>query len=469
VKRVLGRLLLAVLAVSSIAGAAVAWRSESRVPSTSTSGAAASLRTPVLSVHRVPSVIAAPVAGRRLRADLDALAQLLPPSSCLVVTGPEISYSHRGDQPVVPASTQKLLTAAAALEALDPESRFRTTVVAAAEPAADGVVGDLALVGGGDPLLATADYMSRFRRQPQLFTDLDGLAAAIAEAGVRRVAGGIVGDESRYDRQRYLPSWPSRYIEQDSIGPASALTVNDGFARYPHRGDRSAPLEPAADPPTEAAAVLTRLLEARGIDVAVPPRSGTAPDDGVELAAIESPPLPDVVGQLLRESDNETGELLLKELGRTVGSPSYAGGAEVVSEAVGDRSATVEDGSGLSVGNRVTCDLLVDVLQRSETGELITDRLPVAGESGTLAERFVGTPLDGTLRAKTGSLTSVSALAGLIEDDDPPLTFALVVNVDPGARVPETVGPLQQRIGEVLAAWPRGPDLAVLGPVVEDG
>jgi D-alanyl-D-alanine carboxypeptidase/D-alanyl-D-alanine-endopeptidase (penicillin-binding protein 4) len=469
VKRVLGRLLLAVLAVSSIAGAAVAWRAEARVPSTSTASAAASLTTPVLSVRRVPSVIAAPIAGRRLRADLDALSQFLPPSSCLVVTGPEVSFSHRGDQPVVPASTQKLLTAAAALEALDPESRFRTTVVAAAEPAADGVVGDLALVGGGDPLLATADYMSRFRRQPQLFTDLDGLAAAIAEAGVRRVDGAIVGDESRYDRQRYLPSWPSRYIEQDSIGPASALSVNDGFARYPHEGDRSAPLEPAADPPTEAAAVLTRLLEARGIDVAAPPRSGTAPEDGVELAEVESAPLPDVVGQLLRESDNETGELLLKELGRTVGEPSYGGGAEVVGEALGDPGATVADGSGLSVGNRVTCDLLVDVLQRPETGELITDRLPVAGESGTLAERFVGTPLDGTLRAKTGSLTSVSALAGLIEDDDPPLTFALVVNVDPGTRVPESVGALQQRIGEVLAAWPRGPDLAALGPIVEDG
>jgi D-alanyl-D-alanine carboxypeptidase/D-alanyl-D-alanine-endopeptidase (penicillin-binding protein 4) len=459
-----------VLAVGAVAGAAVAWRVEAAVPGAQRAVSPPRLTTPVLSVRRAPSVLAAPIAARRLRTDLGALVRLLPASSCLVVDGPELRFAHRADEPVVPASTQKLLTAVTALEALDPEGRFRTAAVASARPGPDGLLtGDLVLVGGGDPLLATADYMSRFRRQPQLFTDLDGLAAAIAEAGVRRIDGAVVGDERRYDRQRYLPSWPARYVEQDSIGPASALSVNDGFARYPRDGDRGAPLEPAGDPAAEAATVLTRLLESRGVAVAGAPRGGAAPATAVEVAHIESAPLRDIVGQLIRESDNETGELLLKELGRTAGRPSYAGGAAVVRDVVGDARATVVDGSGLSLDDRVTCDLLVDLLRRPAAGEVIDAHLPVAGESGTLTERFDGSPLDGVLRAKTGSLRSVAALAGFVEDDDPALAFALVVNVAPGDRVPEEVARLQQQVGEVLAAWPRVPDLAALGPMTEGG
>jgi D-alanyl-D-alanine carboxypeptidase/D-alanyl-D-alanine-endopeptidase (penicillin-binding protein 4) len=459
-----------VLAVGAVAGAVVAWRVEAAVPGVQRAVSPPPLTTPVLSVRRAPSVLAAPIAARRLRTDLGALVRLLPASSCLVVDGPELRFAHRADEPVVPASTQKLLTAVAALEALDPESRFRTVAVAGARPGPDGrVAGDLVVVGGGDPLLATADYMSRFRRQPQLFTDLDGLAAAIAEAGVRRIDGAVVGDERRYDRQRYLPSWPSRYIEQDSIGPASALSVNDGFARYPTAGDRGAPLEPAGDPAADAASVLTRLLESRGITVAGAARSGAAPATAVEVAHIESAPLRDIVGQMIRESDNETGELLLKELGRTAGRPGYAGGAAVVRDVVGDRRATVVDGSGLSLDDRVTCELLVELLRRRSTGEVIDAHLPVAGESGTLTEQFDGTRLDGVLRAKTGSLRSVAALAGFVEDDDPALAFALVVNVAPDGTVPEEVARLQQRVGEVLAAWPRVPDLAALGPITGGG
>ncbi len=469
-KRLLGWLLPAVLAVGVVAGLVVAWRAEAAVPSSRTAVPAEPLVTPVLSVRRAPSVVAAPIAGRRLVSELAALAGRLPPSSCLVVDGPDVRFSHRGDQGVVPASTQKLLTAVAALEVLDPETRFRTVVRAGAEPGADGAVaGDLVLVGGGDPLLATAGYMSRFRRQPQLFTDLDSLAAAIVEAGVRRIDGAVVGDEGRYDRQRYLPSWPRRYIDQDSIGPASALIVNDGFARYPTASDRSVELEPAADPAAETAAELTRLLEARGVAVQGTPRSGAAPPSGVELASIESAPLVDIVGQLLRESDNETGELLLKELGRAAGSPTTTGGAAVVSDVVDHPGATVVDGSGLSLDDRVTCDLLVGLLRRPSTAEVVGAHLPVAGETGTLAERFDGTPLERVLRAKTGSLTSVASLAGFVEDDDPPLAFALVVNVAAGDRVPDEVDGLEQQIGEAMAAWPRVPDLAALGPLAEDG
>jgi D-alanyl-D-alanine carboxypeptidase/D-alanyl-D-alanine-endopeptidase (penicillin-binding protein 4) len=471
VRRVLRWLVVAALAAGVLAGSAVAWQQESDAADARPPGEpVVSLGTPVLSARRLPSVLAAPIAGRRLVADLTALTPFLPADSCLVVEGPDVSFAHRGDAALVPASTQKLLTATAVLETLEEDTRLRTTVVASVDPA-DGVVrGDLTLVGGGDPLLATADYVSRFERQPQTFTDLDTLAADVQRAGVVRVEGSIVGDESRYDRARYVAGWPARYIDQNVTGPLSALAVNDGFARYPTEQDPSEPLEPASDPAVEAAAVFTRLLEARGIEVAGGPGSGTAPTVGVEVAAVESPPLNDVVGQLLRESDNSTAELLLKEVGRTAGEPTTGGGASVVRELHEDLGpSTVADGSGLSLDDRVSCQLLVDVLRRPGTGERIDDLLAVAGRSGTLLERFVGTPLEGVLRAKTGSLTSVASLAGVVEDGDPPLHFALVVNVPPPGRVPDGVAELQRQVGEALARWPSVPDADALGPLAVEG
>ncbi|MEO7573967.1 MAG: D-alanyl-D-alanine carboxypeptidase, partial [Acidimicrobiales bacterium] len=297
------------LAIGALAGGVTAWQVEAAVPRASTAELPTPHPiTPVLSVRRLPTVVAAPIAERRLTGDLATLAATLPADSCLAVAGPDLRFGHRSDAPIVPASTTKLLTATAALVALGPDVRFRTAAVSVAAPLDGTLIGDLTLVGGGDPILASPDYAARFLRQPQVFTDLDALAAAVQAAGVRQVAGAVVGDESRYDPARYVAGWPERYISQNQTGPLSGLAVNDGFERYPQLGGGD-PLTPAADPAVNAAGVLTRLLEARGVDVVGDPRGGVAPAGAVEVAAIESAPLRDVVGQLLQESDNNTAEL----------------------------------------------------------------------------------------------------------------------------------------------------------------
>lgn len=428
------------------------------------------LATPVVSARRVPTLVAAPVADRRLRADLAAWAMDAPAPSCALVADPdgEVVLAHRPDEPVVPASTLKLLTAAAALAELGPDHRYRTRALAPA-PVAGAVVGDLFLVGGGDPILASADYASRFRRQPQVFTDLEDLAVAVAGAGITRIDGAVVGDESRYDQERYRPDWPSRYVTGGDVGPMSALSVNDGWAEYP-TSEAGRPLVPAPDPAAAAAGVFTFLLEANGVDVAGPPRSGVAGPDLTEVAVLESPPLSDVVTQLLEESDNNTAELLLKEVGRAAGAPTTVGGLARAADALAVEGieldgAVLADGSGLSLGNRLTCELLVEVLQHPSTGPALRAALPVAGRSGTLTEAFVETPLEGTLAAKTGSLNSVAALAGVVDDEDEPLTFAYIANAPPGQVVDgRAVVAAQLRLGEILAAWPRVPDVRALGP-----
>lgn len=309
-----------ILAVGALAGGGTALALEAAVPEGPSASDERRIVTPVLSVRRLPVVVAAPIAARRLRQDLAKEVARLPADSCLAVAGPDVAFAHRADAPVVPASTAKLLTATGALLALGPDRRLSTAVVAGAPPVEGVVTGDLILQGGGDPLLATADYVARFRRQPQAFTDLDALAAAVVDAGVRRVSGAVVGDDGHYDRARYVAGWPARYIDQNVVGPLSGLSVNDGFASFPTPADPDRPLEPADDPAASAAATFAGLLEGRGVAVGGPARSGSAPADAMSVAAIRSAPLGDVVAQLLGESDNNTAELLLKEVGRDRGN-----------------------------------------------------------------------------------------------------------------------------------------------------
>jgi D-alanyl-D-alanine carboxypeptidase/D-alanyl-D-alanine-endopeptidase (penicillin-binding protein 4) len=434
-------------------------------------GSPATPVTPVLSARRVPEVLAAPVGDRRLAADLDAWLAGSPADTCLVVSakGHEV-YDHNPDQPVTGASTQKLLTSTGLLMALGPDATFQTRAMAAQAPQGGVVAGDLFLVGGGDASLGTADWPPNSPgTRPRVVHDIDALAASIAAAGVTQVQGSVVGDGSRYDDQRYEPSIAPRLIEQDQVGPIGGLMVNDGFAQFsPARSFEST--VPAGDPAADAARVLTERLAAHGVAVAGPPRAGRAPAGAVSVASMASPPLRQVIADMLTYSDNETAESGIKEIGHAAsGQGSWAAGAAGLTQLLSDggvpmAGVTVVDGTGLSIQDHLTCRALVGVLARPETGPVLRAGLPVAGQSGTLATRFLGTPVAGRLRAKTGTLRNVTALAGEV---DPlaggTVTFAYVANVpDPGEVTATGVG--EDELGEILLGYPRGVDVAALGP-----
>lgn len=428
--------------------------------------------TPVLSARRVPAVLAAPIADRRLGVALDELLSRQPGTTCLEVTssGRPI-YERLPDTPMVPASVVKILTAVAALEVLGPDHVFRTTVVAAAAPVDGVVAGDAWLVGGGDALLATADYAARFRHQPQIVTPLEGLADRVAQAGVVRIDGTLFGDDSRYDADRYPDVWPARFVDQDQSGPLSALTVNDGWEAFPPNPDTNVPDEaPAADPPAHAAGVLAGLLAARGTTVGAT-GSGVAPAGAVEVAVLESAPLTDVLREMLAESDNQTAELLLKELAVARGRPATTvDGAAVVLEVATELGlplggVVVTDGSGLSSEDLVSCRLIQTILDLGGPTGPIGAGLAVAGQTGTLTERFANSPLAGRLLAKTGTLNQVTALAGfLATTPGADVTFAFMVNHAEGDVVtPEDLG-RQAELAQVLDRYPEGPSLDELGP-----
>ncbi|HEX9968497.1 MAG TPA: D-alanyl-D-alanine carboxypeptidase, partial [Acidimicrobiales bacterium] len=203
----------AILAVLSFSSGAVALSEPAALAPAAAPVAAAPPKAGILSPRRVPRLLSDVVAESHLRTDLDRV--LADPAiggardrSCLAVSrdGRRL-YEARPDERLIPASNLKLLTGLAAVTKLGAEARFVTEVRAGRAPQGGVVDGDLWLVGGGDPLLSTTPYASSFRNQPQVFTPLEALADRIKEAGVTTVNGAVRGDESRYDRQRYLPTW----------------------------------------------------------------------------------------------------------------------------------------------------------------------------------------------------------------------------------------------------------------------
>jgi len=428
--------------------------------------------TPVLSLRRLPTVVSSVIADRRLAADLGpvmATAGAPAASACLSVRDPDgrTAFAQNPTVALIPASTMKLETATAVLGRLGAGSHLTTEIRAGSAPAGGTVTGDLWLVGGGDPLLATADFaaVAGYRNQPRLATSMEALADRVVAAGVRNVGGRIVGDESRYDTQRYLPSWSPTYASLGEIGPQSALAVNEGFVQWQPRA------VPAPAPATNGAAVLTTLLRARGVTVGGEAAEGPAPvaPGASVVASIDSPPLGQVVGVMLAESDNMAAELLVKELGvRFGGAGTTAAGLKVLDEVlaplgVGGGGVASVDGSGLDRSDRLTCDSLQVTLAHGGEGGELGANLPVAGRNGTLAKRFAGTPAAGKVRAKTGSLKGVSALSGWAGTaDGRSLQFALIANELPNDA--SGTG-LEDRVASALATWPQAPHPADIAPL----
>lgn len=467
-----GWLVPAVLGGAAVAAAAGAFLLNS--DETATALGSPATVTPVLSARRAPELIAAPVAGRRLAADLQSWMALSPPDSCLVVeAGDDTLFAHNPLTPLTGASTQKLLTATALLLAKEgPDARLETTVGTVGGASNGVVAGDLFLVGGGDPLLATPTYAGTLNRNHGSFLAVDPvqLVDAIAATGITRIDGSIVGDGSRYDSERYHPTWPGRFAAQSVVGPVGALTVNDGFGLYFDDG-LGAGANLTGDPAANAAGVVTQLLRQRGIVVAGEGRSGQAPPDLTTLATFPSVTVREIIAEMLTDSDNDTAEMALKEIGvDESGSGTWAAGAAAATTLLSQAGVTFDgvsivDGSGLSDTNRLTCQVLVDLLTRPDTGPVLVDGLAVAGETGTLAERWDGTPVEGRLRAKTGTLNTATALSGQVEPlQGGALTFSYVANVAaPGVISPEVVG-LQDGLGDILMTYPRGVDIAALVP-----
>jgi D-alanyl-D-alanine carboxypeptidase/D-alanyl-D-alanine-endopeptidase (penicillin-binding protein 4) len=399
--------------------------------------------SPSRTVPRDPAPVEAPPvldpqpgAGAPLAADIPvrALDRLLADPAlgrdpgAAVLDGTTAALLLDGDaaDPRTPASLAKLATAAAALTVLDPQSRLRTRVVAGATP--DEVV----LVGAGDTTLAGRPVpASEYPRRASLTDLADALAPHLAAAGTVTLRV----DDSLFAGPAVSPDWRESYVPGGVVSPVSALSVDAGRIR-PAVDVRE------ADPAVAAGRELGRLLVRRGVRVAPEVTRGAADPGAAELAGVDSPTVAELVELMLATSDNDLAESLLRLVAIGQGRPgTFTDGTGAVLDVLADlglptQSTVLLDGSGLARGSTVAPEALARLLvlasdgSRPELGGLVSG-LPVAGFSGTLSLRY-GTGRTGAaaglVRAKTGTLTGVSTLAGVTSSGGRPVVFVVMAD-----------------------------------------
>lgn len=388
-------------------------------------------------------------------------------------------YARNADVLMMPASNRKLFTAAtvAACDPLD----LRIATAIRLRGAIDGgtLLGDIVIAGDGDPSLGGRHF-------PDSLAQFAPAVAALRDRGVRRVAGRVIADVSRFGADTLPGSWKNDNLADAYAAAADALAFHENAAalaidrstcpdpvvapdppftqvidllecgengwvvygadaqnRITIDGvvtpDRDDPLQtefPAVrDPALYAAQSLHAALAAGGIAIAEEPAVSRAPLDGEALAVIESPPLSELLAVLLKNSQNLYAEMLLKRIAPVpVATYPDALARERIfleSEAGLPRgSFEFGDGSGLSVENLVTPRSLVRIVRYMHAPERrgVFDAL-LAGpaEDGTLRNRLGA--LDGRFRGKTGSIDQVNALSGLLVTDRGELRyFSIVIN-----------------------------------------
>ncbi len=360
------------------------------------------------------------------------------------------------DKSLVPASITKVLSAAAVMSTLPPELTFTTTVVTGTRPT------DIVLVAGGDQLLAPGrgdrgDVAGRAG-----LADLaKATAAALQERGVTDPVR-LFLDSSYAEGRDVAPGWTDFWVTSGYTGRISMLALESA---------RAVPGRPApAEPTMQAAKAFQGALEDQGVRLSstkIRPATAPAADASEDaegsggavspqLASVESAPVRDVLALALATSDNAMVEQLSRQGSVAAGAgPRQKDVNAWVLDSLRDyynldvAGATLSDTSGLSDGTTLPMRLVADVLGAGASGaypalQSVLDGLPVAGYNGTMSDRFLGEEARsglGVVRAKTGSLPSVTSLAGTVTTRDGRLlVFSLTTN-----DVENGPGPIEAR------------------------
>ena len=366
------------------------------------------------------------------------------------VASAQVLFDQDADEAMVPASSTKLLTAAAVLSSVGGSTRLLTRVVQGDSP--DEVV----LVGGGDMLLGLGRSRASVQGRAGL-GDLAGqVAAALAGGGQSRVAVRV--DDSLFAGPPEPPSWQPGDLATGYAGRVAAL----GLAT-----DRARPGHPSSvDPAMTAAVAFASALGKAGVAVVGRPARSLAPIGAQVLGTVESAPVADVLAVALLESDNALAEVMARLTSNAMGRATSSGDAamavldQVQEIGIDVGSTRLVDGSGLGRGSAVPARVLGQVLLLAAGPDHPALRpllggLPVAGFTGTLAERFTAPrtrAAAGSVRAKTGTLTGAAALAGSTVDADGRLLVFVVMADRIPADGTAAARSASDRVGAALAA-----------------
>jgi serine-type D-Ala-D-Ala carboxypeptidase/endopeptidase (penicillin-binding protein 4) len=346
------------------------------------------------------------------------------------MTGKEL-WQMADDVPLVPASTNKVLTAAAALLTLDRQARLSTRVVAGSQNAQPGGPGVIVLVGAGDPTLSAAPpgQPTWYRGAPRI----SDLVEQVRRSGVTPTA--VQVDTSLFSGPTMAPGWDPSDVDNGDIAPIESAMIDAGRIQ-PTTVNSRRTKTPALDAGRELAKALG--LDPGAVTIA------KAPSGARQLAIVQSATLVQRLSEMMDHSDNVLAECIAREVAAAINRPpSFAGAVDAVTNRLSNAhidttSVNLTDSSGLSVDDRLTAKTLDGTVQAAAGPDqpslrALLDLLPIAGGSGTLADRFLDPATNqgpaGWLRAKTGSLTAINSLVGVLTDaSGRVLTFAFISN-----------------------------------------
>jgi D-alanyl-D-alanine carboxypeptidase/D-alanyl-D-alanine-endopeptidase (penicillin-binding protein 4) len=355
-----------------------------------------------------------------------------------------VLLDDNGETEATPGSVTKVATATAALATLGANARFTTRVV----QTGTGIV----LVGGGDPDLAVRGYPASDYPQPATLADLASqTAAALKKAGKTTVQ--LFYDTSLYSGSQYAPGWTSSDVTTGNVTPIVSLEVDQGrltAGGAPEDDDDGTNFRARTTTPAAMADLeFSQLLNADGIKTSLTNGSVTAPASAATIASVSSPTVAQLVEQMLTESNNVIAENLGRHIAIAAGQPTtFAGAAAAIEAKLRGLGVTagmrLVDASGLSPDDGIAPAALIETLQtamRTSGLRAAITGLPVAGFDGTLSTGgsifgAISGAARGVVRAKTGNLTNVATLAGLVTDSGGRLlVFAIMTGGYPVARL----------------------------------
>ncbi|HEY3288380.1 MAG TPA: D-alanyl-D-alanine carboxypeptidase/D-alanyl-D-alanine-endopeptidase [Gemmatimonadaceae bacterium] len=438
-----------------------------------------------------PITFTAPRGGSQLVIDLDNILDRASRSGAwgvavLSLDNGDTLFTRNADRQLLPASTMKLFTAAVALERFGANYRFVTEVLREGALGGDGTVrGNLVLRGAGDP-----SFSRRFSDGASGETPMAAMARLVAEAGVRRVSGDVIGDASAFEDRGVPEGWRSRYLGASYAARVSALSYSENLLKVtvkPAGKSAAITFEPALSgitivnavrvvagrgarigivqrengievrgsvggggkgrsvqvvaehPALITTAAFRAALEAQGISVGGPVRLGRAGSGVPRVTALPSAPLGELITTMNGESNNHFAELLFRNAARSVGVVGSAENSNILlrrflweKAQVPPTDVYAADGSGLSTADRVTPRSMVQLLgyaARAPWRDVLEQSLPVAGRTETLRRRMKYTPAMGNLHAKTGTTNDVASLGGYVTSrDGERLAFSFIYN-----------------------------------------
>ena len=360
-----------------------------------------------------------------------------------------VSINHT--QTMIPASNTKLFTSATALELMGGEYLISTVILSDDDDLSDGTIdGDIYIKGFGNPTFTTED--------------LENLVNQLYQAGLRKVTGNVIGDDTYFDNIYSRDDWISEERANVKLPPISALVIdrNKTTVRRKRKGRYRTYFVNVDNPPLFAAKKFREILNTDGVEVTGKAVSSQTPDNAIPLVE-SSIELRELMKLINKSSDNFYAECLFKTLGAVYSgkqSNSFFATQAILNyiEDMGifSTGTKIVDGSGISRFDQVTAGALVGLLEKIYFNisqfDNFNNSLSIAGVDGTLHKRMIGTAAENNFRGKTGSLNGVSSISGYVTNaDNDDIIVCMMFEFNKGGA--SKYKNIQDRIIERLARW----------------